>query len=137
MSSNEYALSLKTNRLVKKSTANYRKLKKLNLVKEVENLEIEEPIPIAIEEPNTIAKTGEPEFDESLLQQKLADISTDMIHKNIKKIVKSQKLSDSEMDTLLRKMLYAKLCEQEPPKKAKVKAKKYKVVEPSSSESDE
>jgi hypothetical protein len=62
----------------------------------------------------------------------------------MKKIIKSQKLSDADYDTLLKKMLYQKLCLYEPkpakpakPAKKKPKKKKYKIVEPSSSESDE
>ena len=144
MPSNEYAISLKTNRLVKKSTANYRKLKKLNLVKEVE----EEPVAVVGHNPKPEksaepeAKPAEPEFDESKLQLKLADISTDLIHKNLKKIVKSQKLSDIEMDDMLKRLLYKRLClEPEPkPKKkeklAKKKGKKFKLVEPPSSEDE-
>ena len=143
MSSNEYAISLKTNRLVKKSTANYRRLKKLNLVKEVE----EEPV--AVVHNTTPEKSAEPaeseptepEFDERDLQLKLADISTSVVKKNMKQILKNQKLSDDEYDMLLKKMLYKKLCLDEPkeskkkPKPVKKKAK-FKVVEPSSSESD-
>ena len=164
MSSNEYAISLKTNRLVKKSTANYRKLKKLNLVKEVVDcpigrfsnlLQSKEPVAVVGHNPKPEksaepeakpaepeAKPAEPEFDESKLQLKLADISTDMIQKNLKKIVKSQKLSDIEMDDMLKRLLYKRLClEPEPkPKKkeipAKKKGKKFKLVEPPSSEDE-
>jgi hypothetical protein len=143
MSSNEYAISLKTNRLVKKSTANYRRLKKLNLVKEVE----EEPVavvhnttPEKSAEPE--AKPAEPEFDERDLQLKLADISTSVVKKNMKQILKNQKLSDDEYDMLLKKMLYKKLCLDEPkeskkkPKPVKKKAK-FKVVVPSSESESE
>ena len=68
-----------------------------------------------------------------------------MIQKNLKKVVKAQKLSDAEMDDMLKRLLYKKLCMAEPmkpakkekPKKPKKKAKKkYKIVEPSSSESE-
>ena len=86
---------------------------------------------------DTEPETG-PEFDESLLQKKMANISTDLIQKNMKKIVKAQKLSDKDMDMLLKKMLYKKLCvEEKPPKKKPGKKKKFKVVEPSSSESSD
>jgi hypothetical protein len=158
MPSNEYAISLKTNRLVKKSTANYRKLKKLNLVKEVVDckvlqskepqVEVEQPVlepekmkKVIKKAPEPTVVEDEPEFDESKLQLKLADISTDMIQKNLKKIVKSQKLSDIEMDDMLKRLLYKRLClEPEPkPKKKEKPAKKktkFKVVVPSSSESD-
>ena len=140
MSSNEYALSLKTNRLVKKSTANYRKLKKLNLVREIPEPparppELTEP-PVESDEPD------EPEFNERDLQNKMMDISTSAVKKNMKKIIKAQKLSDADYDILLKKMLYKKLCLDEPkkPKKEKQPRKKktkFKIVEPSeSSDSD-
>ena len=80
-----------------------------------------------------------PEFNEKILQTKLADVSTDMIRDNLKTIIKSQKLSDKEMDMLLKKMLFDKLCLAKPEKKEKKKKKKFKIVEPSSeseSESD-
>ena len=80
-----------------------------------------------------------PEFNEKILQTKLADVSTDIIRDNLKTIIKSQKLSDKEMDMLLKKMLFDKLCLAKPEKKEKKKKKKFKIVEPSSeseSESD-
>ena len=146
MSSNEYALSLKTNRLVKKSTANYRKLKKLNLSKELDAVdpvpaETPPPSPEPVEpvEPEPV----EPEFSERDLQHKMAELTTNMVADNVKKIVKSQKLSNEEYDALLRRMLYKRLCEDEPkktktkPKKNKKAKKKFKIVEPSeSSDSD-
>ena len=84
-------------------------------------------------------------FDERDLQLKLADISTDMIEKNLKKIVKSKKLSNVEMDDMLRRMLYKKLCLEEPktkPKKKekpikKKKGKKFKLAPPPSSSESE
>lgn len=89
----------------------------------------------------------EPEFDESKLQTKLADLSTDLIKDNLKKVVKAQKLSDAEMDSLLKRMLYKKLCMEEPKTKKskekpakKKKKSKFKVVssesESESSDSD-
>ena len=90
-------------------------------------------LPPASEEPE------KPEFNEKILQTKLADVSTDIIRDNLKTIIKSQKLSDKEMDMLLKKMLFDKLCLAKPEKKEKKKKKKFKIVEPSSeseSESD-
>ena len=92
-------------------------------------------LPPASEEPE------KPEFNEKILQTKLADVSTDIIRDNLKTIIKSQKLSDKEMDMLLKKMLFDKLCIAKPEKKEKdkKKKKKFKIVEPSSeseSESD-
>ena len=142
---NLYALSLKTNRLVKKTTSNYRKLKKLGLVKEIDDEDVE-PTPVKAPKPaEPEAEPPAPEFDERDLQHRVADLTTSMVADNMKKIVKSQKLSDAEYDTLLKKMLYQKLCMNEPKKpkkekpKKKAKGKKYKIVEPSSeseSESD-
>lgn len=68
----------------------------------------------------------EPEFDEVKLQTKLVDLSTDLIKDNLKKVVKAQKLSDAEMDSLLKRMLYKKLCMEEPKKKSKEKPTKKK-----------
>ena len=81
-----------------------------------------------------------PEFNEKHLQTKLAEISTDLIRDNLKTIVKSQKLSDKDMDILLKKMLYEKLCmKPDKPKetKEKKKKKKFKIVEPSSESESE
>ena len=92
--------------------------------------------------PQTPEALGIPiEFNEKHLQNKLAEISTDLIRDNLKTIVKSQKLSDKDMDILIKKMLYEKLCikpDKTKPKetKEKKKKKKFKIVEPSSSESE-
>lgn len=133
----EYAISLKTNRLVKKSTANYRKLKKLNLVKEID--QTESPPPMKPPSPERVESTepDEPvEFNERDLQNKMMDISTSVVKKNMKQIIKNQKLSDDEYDMLLKKMLYEKLCLKEPKKQPKKKKAKFKIVEPSSESSD-
>ena len=141
MSSNEYAISLKTGRLIKRSTANYRKLKKLNLIKEIEP-KADSPEPEA-DSPEPEADSPEAdspgtEFNERDLQHKLAQLSTSVVKKNMKKIIKSQKLSDKEYDLLLKKMLYEKLCSiSEPPVKPTKKKKKFKVVQPSSSSESE
>ena len=92
-------------------------------------------------EPNPEALGIPIEFNEKHLQNKLAEISTDLIRDNLKTIVKSQKLSDKDMDILLKKLLFEKLCmkpDKTKPKetKEKKKKKKFKIVEPSSSESD-
>ena len=145
MSSSEYAISLETNRLIKKSTANYKKLKKLGKVREIDPMENSEPTPTPTPtiEPVRPAPTqppAEPEFDERDLQVKMAELTTDMVAANVKKIVNSQKLSDAEYDTLLKRMLYKKLCINEPTSKptkpTKKKKSKYKVIEPSSDDSD-
>jgi hypothetical protein len=97
----------------------------------------------AVETPPPIPETPAPapEFNEKHLQTKLAEISTDLIRDNLKTIVKSQKLTDKDMDILIKKMLYEKLCmkpdKTKPDKtKSEKKKKKFKIVEPSSSESE-
>jgi hypothetical protein len=147
-----FAMNPITNRIISKTTAKYRKLVKQGII--IEDIDVIEPPKV---EPQKVEKIEpkiekvkiepvvkpqkepiEPEYDESKLQSKLAEISTDLIQKNLKKIVKSQSLSDSEMDLLLRKMLYKKLCIDQPDKPAikKVKKSKFKIVQPKTS-SDE
>ena len=97
-------------------------------------------LPPVEETPQTPEALGIPiEFNEKHLQTKLAEISTDLIRDNLKTIVKSQKLSDKDMDILIKKLLFEKLClkpDKTKPKEKK-KKKKFKIVEPSSeSESD-
>ena len=137
--SNEHAINCKTNRLISKKTSLYRRLKKLNLVKEIEEQQ-EQPKVEKVKQPEPIQE--EPvEYDPKRLQEKLADISTDLIKDNLKQIIKNQKLSNDEYDLLLRKMLFKKLCinEQPKPKEEKKKKKpkpKFKIIESSSSESE-
>jgi hypothetical protein len=121
----------KTNRYVKVGSQGYKRLVREGVIKPVETVEQTTPVFA----PQTEPEPEEPEpFDETKLQSTLADISTDMIKNNLKQIVKAQKLSDADMDTMLKKMLYKKLC-LEPPKPIKKKKKKpkFKVV---SSESE-
>jgi hypothetical protein len=141
--SNEFAINCKTGRLLKKSTALYRKLKKLGQIKEIE-IEEQQEKP-KVEKVKTVeVKAVEPleepvEYDPKRLQEKLADISTDLIKDNLKQIVKAHKLSDNEMDDMLRRLLYKKLCIEQPkPKEEKKKKKKskFKIIESSSSDSE-
>lgn len=138
-------LNPKTNRFVKVGSQNYKRLVREGTIKAFEPVETSiKPTPTPHPTPNL---TPEPEelaeepFSESILQSKLAEISTTMIQKNIKKIVRCQKLSDHEMDLLIKKMLFKKLCVEELPKPTKdkklKKKSKFRLVEPSSeSESD-
>lgn len=140
MSPSEYAISLQTNRLIKKSTANYKKLKKLGLVREIGSEPTPTPEPEPTPEPQPPTPEPTPEFNERDLQIKMAELTTEMVADNVKKIVKSQKLSDEEYNTLLKKMLYKKLCGDAKPKPTKpkttkpkiTKKKKFKIVEPPS-----
>ena len=129
-------LNPKTNRFVKIGSQGYKRLVREGTIQAVEPVETKaKPIPIKRE----LTPEPEPEFDEAKFQSKLAEISTDMIQKNMKKIVKNQQLSDKELDMMLKKMLYKKLVlEQLKPltKAVKKKKSKFKLVEPSSSESE-
>ena len=139
MSKSEFAINVNTGRLIKKTTGLYRKFKKLNKVKEIEDgeqPEVKEPEVKAVE----VVKQEEP-FNEHKLQMKLADISTDLIKDNLKQIIKNQKLNDDDFDVLLKKMLFQKLCIADPkqpkqPKEKKKKKSKFKIIESSSSESE-
>jgi hypothetical protein len=147
--SSEFAINLNSGRLIKKTTSLYKKLKKMNRTKEIEDEE--EPKVEKVKEPSHrplveashrhVEEPIEEPFNEHKLQEKLADISTDLIKSNLKKVVKAQKLSDAEFDILLKKMLFKKLCINEQPKqpkedKKKKKKSKFKIVEPSSSDSE-
>ena len=142
--SNEFAINCKTGRLLKKSTALYRKLKKLGQIKEIEIEEQQEQPKVEkvkAVEVKAVEPVVEPvEYDPKRLQEKLADISTDLIKDNLKQIIKNQKLSNDDYDILLRKMLFKKLCINEQPKQVSKKKKKpkpkFKIIESSSSESE-
>jgi hypothetical protein len=123
-----YALNPETGRIISKTTSKYKKMVKMGLivendekVKKVEKKPVPEPEP-----------ESEPEFCETKLQTKIADISTTLIKDNLKSIVKAQKLTDKQMDIMLKKLLFRKLCMEPEPKK---KPKKKRYVE-SSSDSD-
>ena len=130
-------LNPRTNRFVKVGSQGYKRLVRGGIIIPVESAPIKQESAPIKQETTNLNEPDEPEFNETKLQTKLAEISTDMIQKNMKKIVKNQKLSDNELDMLLNKMLYKKLCLDEPKPVKSKKGKKFKVVEPqSSSESD-
>ena len=120
MIDNQYALNKNTGRLIKKTTSLYKKLKKLNQVKEIEDdpevVKVKTVKPVKPEEPEPVEEP-EPEFNELDLQHKMAELTTDMVADNVKKIIRSQSLSDKDYDILLKKMLYEKLCVDKPEKK--------------------
>ena len=145
-----YVLNPESGRIISKTTAKYRRLVKLGVIaEEVEEVKTPAPTPTPTAKQSTpvlavsTAKQPTPEFDERDLQVKMAELTTNMVADNMKKIVKSQRLSDVEYDILLKKMLYQKLCMAEPKKskkgkpKKKAKGKKYKIVEPSSESESE
>lgn len=140
-----YAINPETGRIISKTTAKYKKLVKLGKIDENEQKEQKEPKQVEIVKEKVVETVKEqdlePAFDESKLQSKLADISTSMIKDNLKKVVESQKLSDDELDMMLKRMLYKKLCiekpkSKKPVKKKKTKKPKFKVVSSSESESE-
>ena len=109
MGENEYAISLKTNRLVKKSTSNYKKLKKLNLVKEIGDQQPPEVEPV-IEPPKVEPEPvrvveQEDTYSEEKLQRLLSEKSTDIIQQNLDKFSNTAKLSDDQLDDLVKKLL--------------------------------
>ena len=141
-------LNPKSNRQVKVGSQSYRRLVREGIIKPVQEVKPKEQEVEVVEEVKQEVKqeVKEVEYDEAKLQTALADLSTDIIKNNLTKVVEAQKLDDKQMDDMLRKMLYKKLCMDQPDKKAKTKktkAKKkkskkpkFKVVEPSSSESE-
>jgi len=149
-----YCMNPETNRIISKKTAKYKRLVKLGLIVEdepkVEKVKETPKEPIKPKPEPVVETKPEPEeeeepFDERKLQEKLSEISTDMIQQNLKKVVRAQRLSDSEMDILLKKLLYQKLVKNKPKEEKKVEKKvekktkkkaKFKIIEPSSSESE-
>lgn len=131
-------LNPRTNRFVKVNSQKYNRLVAEGVIKPIEKVKQTETV-LPTE---TMKPTPEPEFSEGKLQSKLAEISTDMIKDNLKKVVQAQKLSDEQMDVVLRKLLYRKLMLNEPKKKEipvkkkKKKKAKFKVVSSSESESE-
>ena len=96
-------LNKRTNRMVKVGTQSYRNALRSGDIEPPKTVEAIEPV----EEPK-------PEFSDSKLQKKLADISTNMIKDNMRQIVKAQKLTDSQMDDMLKKMLYKNSASKNP-----------------------
>ena len=77
--STQHAINLKTGRLILKKTSLYRKLQKLNLVKEIEEpkVEIEQPTQPKqpkVEVKEVIVETPKPEYNEALLKETLAHL---------------------------------------------------------------
>jgi hypothetical protein len=156
-----YALNPESGRIISKSTAKYRKLVKLGLISDEEEPQkgqltakkVQKVQLTAKEEPEEVSgyqltveeseeePQKEPEYNEIQLKTKLAAISSKMIKKNLAKVIKAQTLSEADMEIMLKKMLFKRLCiEPEPEKVAKTKKAskttrtKFKLVEPSDSE---
>ena len=112
----DFVINTNTNRLISTKTALFRKLKKLGQVKDIEKtkepqveveqlvLEPEKMKKVIKKAPEPTVVEDEPEFDERDLQDKMIDISTSVVKKNMKQILKNQKLSDDEYDMLLKRI---------------------------------
>ena len=93
-------LNPKTGRYIMVGTKRYDKLVAEGVIKE-------EP---SENESNNDEAESPDNYNEEELQTTLANLSTDMIRDNLEKVVKKQKLTNKQMDEMLRKMLYEKLC---------------------------
>jgi len=133
-------LNPKTNRLVKIGTQNYRRLVREGVIKPMEQPPEPkiEPPPEPIEPPPSPIETQK--FNEDDYHAKMAQTFQQIVKENESKLVD---LSQKSCDVLLKKLLYQKLCVEEPKKKPKkvkkpkkAKKKKFKIVQPSSSESE-
>ena len=138
-------LNPRTQRFVKIGGASYRKAIKngdiippsMKNVKPVEQPAVEQPVPSPIQPP-------EIEYDESRLQDKLGEMTKNVIKTNFEQLA-NENLTDKQIDKLLKKMLFQKLCVDQPtrkekkPKKVKSKTKKkrFKVITPPPSSSDQ
>lgn len=147
MSESEFAINLNTGRLIKKSTAQYKKLKKLQRVREIQEVEQNNAdVPVeaecakeeAIEEAVTAPKPL-PEYNDLKFKTAMSNAMADVIKENEAKF---KNISQKQSDRLLKQLLYEKLCINESkPSKSKSKPakkkgkKKFKIKAlPSSSE---
>ena len=156
---NPYAINLNTNRLIKKTTAKYKKLYKLGRTREINDTDVGTPetAPPEPTEPEPVLTTTPPtsptspahqKYTEEKLQRLLTEKSTNIIQQNLDRFSNTAKLSDQQLDDLVKQMLYQKLVGQEKPtKKTKtkkkvtiakpLKKKKYKLKKIQSSSSEE
>ena len=156
---NPYAINLNTNRLIKKTTAKYKKLYKLGRTREINDNDVGTPVPETAPpeptEPEPVLTTTPPtsptspahlKYTEEKLQRLLTEKSTNIIQQNLDRFSNTAKLSDQQLDDLVKQMLYQKLVGQEKPtKKTKkkvtitkpLKKKKYKLKKIQSSSEEE
>ena len=134
-----YALNPETNRIIKTSTAKYKKLVKLGIivpevqnavekvktsVPEVQNIPVPPPAPAPAPAPAPPVK--------ALLAQELTDIVAEH------KAKFAAELTEKETNALLKQLLYEKLVKKpKKPKKPKSKKTKFKLRTPPSSSSDQ
>jgi uncharacterized protein YbcC (UPF0753/DUF2309 family) len=144
-----YAINPESGRIISKSTSKYRKLVKLGLInndesnlKKVEKVEkVEKEATQSPKELKKVEKVEkvQDEYSEEKLQKLLVSKSTDIISQNMDKFMDTHKLTDDQVDIMVRKLLYEKLMGQKSkkePKKEKTKTKKskYKLRKAESSE---
>ena len=119
-----FATNVNTGRLISKSTALYKRLKKLGQTTEIA--------------PTAAPPTPEPTPAPTPLREKVIEAATDIIADNKKAFAK---LSQQDSDDLLKRLLYEKLCitpktaKPPPSKPSKPSKKKKKYVVSSSEES--
>ena len=82
-----------------------------------------------VEQPDPIEPIQHPEieYDESRLQDKLSEMTKHTIKTNFDQLA-NENLTDKQVDALLKKLLFQKLCIDQPTDKLKVKPKKTKKV---------
>lgn len=137
-----YAVNINTGRLLKKSTAKYKKLAKLGQVREILPNEIEKPQPKPKEPPKPEEKTEEKQFNEKDYKAMLKSELENIVAEHKDKFEKE--LTQDKTNALLKQLLYEKLVKEKKPdkpdkkkKKSKFKIKKIQLSSSDSSESDE
>jgi hypothetical protein len=121
-----HCLNPQTGRIIKKSTAQYRKLVKLGLIEEEPPNATPEPFKEPFKEP-------EPVPEPISVKTEMAKVAVDLVKKNEAQFVD---LSKKETDKLLRQLLIERLCPKQDKKKKKSKYK-LKAPPPSSDESSD
>ncbi len=116
---NGYSMNPQTGRIIKKTTAKYKKLVKLGLIKEEEPTEAQQPIQQPPPQP----------IPPPPVKAEVAKECVNLVKQNEDKF---RDLTQKETDKLLRKLLIEKLA----PKKKKKKKKKYYVSSSESESSD-
>jgi len=142
---NPYAINLNTNRLIKKTTAKYKKLYKLGRTREINDNDVGTSVPETVPptppepEPEPVLTTTPPtspthpahqKYTEEKLQRLLTEKSTDIIQQNLDRFSNTAKLSDQQLDDLVKQMLYQKLVGQEKPLKKTKTKKKVTIAKP-------
>ena len=112
--SEQYVINPKTNRRVKTGTQAFRRLVREGVIQDPRTIKVvKEPIEVVevVKEPIEVVETAPVKpIDGVKLQTKLLELSTDAVANNIRKIVASQHLTEKEMDVMLKRLLYNKLC---------------------------